>query len=74
MTSASEWADNPQTLLQQADLVFANPVGTAFSRPAQPSGGPAFWTTDGDIASLAAFVRGFLARHGRQASPSVSRG
>jgi hypothetical protein len=30
---------------------------------------PAFWTTDGDIASLAAFARGFLARHGRQASP-----
>jgi carboxypeptidase C (cathepsin A) len=69
MTSSSEWSDNPHTLLQQADLVFANPVGTAFSRPAQPAGGPAFWTTDGDIASLASFVRGFLARHGRRAAP-----
>jgi carboxypeptidase C (cathepsin A) len=69
MTEASGWADNSNTLLQQADLVFANPIGTAFSRPVQPSGGPSFWTTDGDIASLAAFIRGFLARHGRQTSP-----
>jgi carboxypeptidase C (cathepsin A) len=69
MKSSSEWADNPDTLLPQADLVFANPIGTAFSRPAQPAGGPAFWTTDGDIASLAAFVRDFVRRHGRQSSP-----
>ena len=27
------WVDNPNTLLGQADLVFVNPVGTAFSRP-----------------------------------------
>jgi carboxypeptidase C (cathepsin A) len=64
-----EWADNPGTLLQKADLVFANPVGTGFSRPAQPSGGAAFWSTDGDIASLAGFVRGFLTRYGRQGAP-----
>jgi carboxypeptidase C (cathepsin A) len=69
MTSSSEWADNPHSILPQADLVFANPVGTAFSRPAQPAGGPAFWTTDGDIASLGAFVREFVKRAGRQSSP-----
>ena len=28
--------ENPNTLLNQADLVFVNPVGTGFSRPAQP--------------------------------------
>lgn len=69
MTSSTEWVDNPHTILPQADLVFANPVGTAFSRPTQPAGGPAFWTTDGDIASLAAFVREFARRTGRQSSP-----
>lgn len=69
MTATAESADNPQTLLQQADLVFANPVGTAFSRPAQPAGGPAFWSTEGDVASLASFVRGFLTRHARRTSP-----
>jgi carboxypeptidase C (cathepsin A) len=54
------WVDNPHTLLGQADLVFVNPVGTAFSRPDQPGKGPAFWNTAGDIASLAEFVRSFV--------------
>src|SRR5436309_528339 len=46
------WVDNPHTLLGQADLVFANPVGTAFSRPDQPARGANFWNTAGDVASL----------------------
>lgn len=54
------WVDNPGTLLGQADLVFVNPVGTAFSRPDQPSHGTAFWNTDGDVAALAEFLRSFL--------------
>ena len=44
------WVDNPNTLLGEADLVFVNPVGTAFSRPDQPSRGPTFWNTAADIA------------------------
>ena len=63
------WADNPHTLLGQADLVFVNPVGTAFSRPDQPSRGPNFWNTAADIASLAEFVRGFLNTNNRRNSP-----
>ena len=35
----SAWVENPNTLLGQADLVFVNPVGTAFSRPDQPGRG-----------------------------------
>src|ERR1035438_9582270 len=54
------WVDNPSTLLGQADLVFVNPVGTAFSRPDMPSKGPNFWNTAADIASIAEFVRSFL--------------
>src|SRR5271157_2865814 len=53
------WVDNPGTLLGQADLVFVNPVGTGFSRPAQPNRGPAFWNTAADLASLGEFVRSF---------------
>ncbi len=64
-----EWGDNPDTLLGQADLVFANPVGTAYSRPDQPSRGPSFWTTAGDIASLAEFVRVYLDTYDRRNSP-----
>jgi carboxypeptidase C (cathepsin A) len=63
------WTDNPGTLLGQADLVFVNPVGTAFSRPDQPSHGATFWTTAGDVASLAEFVRSFLNTSNRRNSP-----
>ncbi|HUB83595.1 MAG TPA: hypothetical protein VMB03_32575 [Bryobacteraceae bacterium] len=64
-----QWTDNSGTLLGQADLVFVNPVGTAYSRPDQPSHGSAFWNTNGDIASLAEFVRSFLTANGRRNSP-----
>jgi len=63
------WTDNPGTLLGQADLVFVNPVGTAFSRPDQPSHGAIFWNTAGDVASLAEFVRGYLVTAHRRNSP-----
>ena len=63
------WADNPHTLLAAADLVFVNPVGTAFSRPDTPSHGPTFWNTTGDVASLGEFVRSFLALHNLRNSP-----
>ena len=63
------WADNPDTLLGQADLVFVNPVGTAFSRPDQPSHAATFWNNAADVASLAAFVRGYLAANNRRNSP-----
>jgi carboxypeptidase C (cathepsin A) len=63
------WADNPGTLLGQADLVFVNPVGTAFSRPDQPSRGAIFWNTAGDVASMAEFVRNYLFSSNRRNSP-----
>lgn len=65
----SAWVENPNTLLGQADLVFVNPVGTAFSRPDQPGRGPSFWNTAADIASLAEFVRSYLVRFNRAGSP-----
>jgi carboxypeptidase C (cathepsin A) len=63
------WAENPHTMLGQADLVFVNPVGTGFSRPDQPSRGPNFWTTSADIASLGEFVRSFVNLNNRRNSP-----
>lgn len=63
------WTDNPDTLLSAADLVFVNPVGTAWSRPESPARGANFWTTAGDIASLAEFVRVFLNSSDRRNSP-----
>lgn len=63
------WADNPHTLLVQADLAFVNPVGTAWSRPDQPGRAPSYANTATDIASLGEFVRAFLARYDRRGSP-----
>ena len=68
------WADNPHTLLAQADLVFVNPVGTAFSRSTAPNRGPSFWNTSADVASLAEFVRSFLAVYNRRNSPLILAG
>lgn len=63
------WTDNPDTILNQTDLVFVNPVGTGFSFPVQASRGTIFWSTAGDIASLSEFVRVYLDRNNRLASP-----
>lgn len=68
------WVDNPNTLLGQVDLVFVNPVGTAFSRPDPPSRGPNFWNTTADIASLGEFVRSLLSTYSRRNSPIVVAG
>ena len=67
--AVDRWADNPHTLLAQADLVFVNPVGTGYSRPDRPDRGPAFWNTTADVASLGEFVRSFVVRFDRAASP-----
>ncbi len=66
---AATWVENPGTLLGQADMVFVNPVGTAFSRADQPSHAPNFWTTAADTASLSEFVRSYLAANNRRTSP-----
>jgi len=65
----SAWADNPQTLLSAADLVFVNPVGTGYSRPDRPERATAFWNTAADTASMGEFVRSFLGRYDRRMSP-----
>jgi len=69
MKSEGGWADNPDTILNQSDLVFVNPVGTGYSFPVQPARGSIFWNTAGDIASLGGFVRVYLERNNRIASP-----
>ncbi len=69
MKTEGSWSDNPHTLLGEADLVFVNPVGTGFSVPVQPNHASAFWNTQGDIASLAQFVRLYINRANRLASP-----
>jgi carboxypeptidase C (cathepsin A) len=61
--------DNPQTLLKTADLVFVDPVGTGFSRPATPDDAGGFYSTLGDTTATAAFVQGWRAAHGASKAP-----
>jgi carboxypeptidase C (cathepsin A) len=61
--------DNPQTWLDQTDLVFIDPVGTGYSRPAKPELGKKFWGLKGDIASVGEFIRLYLTRYSRWSSP-----
>jgi reactive intermediate/imine deaminase len=49
--------DNPGTWLDETDLVFVDPVGTGYSRPARAEYGPAFYQTRGDAESVAEFIR-----------------
>ncbi len=61
--------ENPETWLEHADLVFIDPVGTGYSRPAKPSLAAKFWGLKGDIESVGEFIRLYLTRYERWTSP-----
>jgi carboxypeptidase C (cathepsin A) len=54
--------DNQTTWLDATDLVFVDPVGTGYSRATDTTWLHSFYSTSGDIASIAEFVRVFLTR------------
>src|SRR5687768_865284 len=61
--------DNQETWLTHADLVFVDPIGTGFSRPAKAEYAQSFYGTLGDVASVTEFVRSWRLLHGAEASP-----
>lgn len=61
--------DNPYSLLDVADLVFIDPVGTGFSHPLGKATGSDFWGVDQDARSLAQFVTRWLTENSRWNSP-----
>jgi len=58
-----KFVDNGDTWLQVADLVFVDPIGTGFSRPAASRYAAEFYGTVGDVASVREFVRCWLVKH-----------
>ncbi|MEZ0325501.1 MAG: S10 family peptidase, partial [Fimbriimonas sp.] len=64
-----ELIDNPESWLEHTDLVFIDPVGTGYSRPAKKDGGKAYWSLEGDVKSFGEFIRLYLSRYRRWASP-----
>jgi carboxypeptidase C (cathepsin A) len=61
--------DNPETWLTETDIVFIDPVGTGYSRAATEDLGKKFWSLKGDIESMGEFIRLYLTRYLRWASP-----
>jgi carboxypeptidase C (cathepsin A) len=66
--------ENPNTLLDQTDLVFLDPVGTGYSRATSSENGPRFWGLDEDAQSVTEFIRLFLTRNQRWGSPKFLSG
>ncbi len=61
--------DNQFTLLDMADIVMVDPIGTGFSHPLEGTDGSDYWGIDEDARSLAQFVRRFLSEYDRWNSP-----
>ncbi len=61
--------DNQYTALDKTDLVLVDAIGTGFSRAATPELSKKFWGVKGDIQSFGEFIRLFLSRYDRWASP-----
>lgn len=61
--------ENEATWLEMTDLVFIDPVGTGYSRAATEELGKKYWSVQGDIESIGDFIRLYLTRAERWASP-----
>jgi carboxypeptidase C (cathepsin A) len=61
--------DNENCLLDKADLVFIDPVGTGFSRVVGKGDTKDYWGVDQDVKEFADFIASYLSRNGRWNSP-----
>lgn len=66
--------DNAYSIIDVADLVMIDPVGTGFSKPLGDAKGKDFWGVDEDIESVAAFIKQYVTENGRWASPKFILG
>jgi carboxypeptidase C (cathepsin A) len=66
--------DNEYSIIDKADLVMIDPVGTGYSRPVGETKGEDFWGVDNDIRSVSDFIARYLTDNGRWASPKYILG
>ncbi|WP_206239907.1 S10 family peptidase [Novosphingobium terrae] len=67
-------ADNPDTLLDVADLVFIDPVGTGWSRAIGVGHAADFWGVNEDADAVSQFIEQWLSDHNRWNSPKYVMG
>jgi len=61
--------DNSDCLLDKADMVFLDPVGTGYSHAVGKTQNKDFWGVDEDVKSLAQFILTWVTRNHRWNSP-----
>lgn len=66
--------DNTDCLLDVADLVFVDPVGTGYSHIIAPGTPENFYGVDQDAESMAQFIEKWLIKHNRWNSPKFLMG
>src|SRR5579862_5297904 len=66
--------DNPQCWLDLTDLVFIDPVGTGYSRPAEGRKNEDFYGVEADLRSVGDFIRLYTTRYERWQSPKFLAG
>lgn len=64
-----ELVDNEYSLLDETDLVFIDPVGTGYSRATKPEDAKKFYGVKEDAQSVAEFIRLYVTKNTRWASP-----
>lgn len=69
-----EIVNNDYSVLDVADLVMIDPVGTGLSVPAGKAKFADFWGVDQDIRSISRFIRQYLIENGRLNSPKYLLG
>ena len=62
--------DNAESLIDVADLVFVDAVGTGYSEAIAPATNLSFWGVDSDAAVMRDFIARYVAVNQRQTSPT----
>ena len=68
-SGARRLVDNPASLIDAADLVFIDPVGTGFSRERVGAVSGRYWSPEGDAQAALELIRQWLRDNGREQSP-----
>lgn len=66
--------DNPYSLLDRSDFVFIDPVSTGYSRPSGDTPAQDFYGLEEDATAVAEFIRRYITRFDRWASPKFIAG
>lgn len=69
-----KYADNPNSWLDKADIVFIDPMMTGYTRPAGKTPQTEFTGYDNDIRFVGDFIRLYLSRYKRWSSPKFIAG